>query len=226
MFNLKPAALGAAFIGTTAIMTLTAASAQAISITVGSSLSLSGGAEINESEDTTSGFPTTTTVLFGQVEVDQATGSFVDVEQPPVITIADLELSFASVIDADSAEYSNPSVVPFINFGTQTIDGVTSALTFDLNPGTFVRNEFGFGELVLSDPGITGTFMFDGNIVGQGFLSASEVSFLTSDSGSYQLTLQVVPEPLTMLGAGAAIAFGGAFKRKLGKNNKKGSTKA
>ncbi|WP_438357543.1 PEP-CTERM sorting domain-containing protein [Aphanothece sacrum] len=30
----------------------------------------------------------------------------------------------------------------------------------------------------------------------------------------------VVPEPLTMLGAGAAVAFGGAFKRKLGQAKK------
>ncbi|WP_198648890.1 PEP-CTERM sorting domain-containing protein [Cyanothece sp. BG0011] len=40
------------------------------------------------------------------------------------------------------------------------------------------------------------------------------------------MTLEVVPEPITMLGAGAAVAFGGAFKRKLGKKDKKGSTKA
>ncbi|MDJ0601561.1 MAG: PEP-CTERM sorting domain-containing protein [Crocosphaera sp.] len=32
---------------------------------------------------------------------------------------------------------------------------------------------------------------------------------------------QPVPEPLTILGAGTAIAFGGAFKRKLAKKNKK-----
>ena len=31
----------------------------------------------------------------------------------------------------------------------------------------------------------------------------------------------VVPEPLTILGAGTAIAFGAGFKRKLGKANKK-----
>ncbi|ACB52269.1 hypothetical protein cce_2921 [Crocosphaera subtropica ATCC 51142] len=33
--------------------------------------------------------------------------------------------------------------------------------------------------------------------------------------------VQAVPEPLTMLGAGAAIAFGAGFKRKLGKVKQK-----
>ena len=35
------------------------------------------------------------------------------------------------------------------------------------------------------------------------------------------LTVQAVPEPLTILGAGTAIAFGTAFKRKLSKKSKK-----
>ncbi|MCH2248071.1 MAG: PEP-CTERM sorting domain-containing protein [Crocosphaera sp.] len=35
------------------------------------------------------------------------------------------------------------------------------------------------------------------------------------------ITPTVVPEPLTILGAGTAIGFGTAFKKKLGKNKKK-----
>ncbi len=226
MFNLKPAALGAAFLGTAATMTLTAASAQAMSLNVGDSISLSGGAEIEESGGVTEGFPTNTTLIFGQVEVDQATGGFDDVEQPPFITINDLDLVFYDVIDGDSALYENASIIPFIVFGEQTINGETGTLTFNLNPGFFQRNEIGIGELVFSDPGLRGSFIFNGSVVAEGFLSASEVTFGSLDSGSYEVTLQVVPEPLTILGAGAAIGFGGAFKRKLGKKDKKGSTKA
>lgn len=226
MFNLKPVALGAAFLGTAATMTLTAASAQAMSLSVGSTISLSGGAEIEESGGLTDGFPTNTTIIFGQVEIDQATGGFVDVQQPPATTISDLALTYDSTVDLNSALYNNESVVPFINFGSQTIDGVTSALTFNLFPGQFQRNEIGVGELVFSEPGLVGEFIFDGVAVAEGFLSASEVNFFGDDSGSYEVTLQVVPEPITMLGAGAAVAFGGAFKRKLGKKDKKGSTKA
>ncbi|NQZ63109.1 MAG: PEP-CTERM sorting domain-containing protein [Crocosphaera sp.] len=33
--------------------------------------------------------------------------------------------------------------------------------------------------------------------------------------------VQTIPEPLTILGAGAAIAFGAGFKRKLGKVKQK-----
>ncbi|CCQ62703.1 PEP-CTERM sorting domain-containing protein, partial [Crocosphaera watsonii] len=44
-----------------------------------------------------------------------------------------------------------------------------------------------------------------------------------TDSGSAYLftTGQTVPEPLTILGAGTAVAFGASFKRKLAKKNKK-----
>lgn len=38
---------------------------------------------------------------------------------------------------------------------------------------------------------------------------------------SFENSFQQVPEPLTILGAGAAIAFGTGFKRKLGKADKK-----
>ncbi len=41
------------------------------------------------------------------------------------------------------------------------------------------------------------------------------------DAADFGVNVGVVPEPLTILGAGTAIAFGGAFKRKLAKKNKK-----
>ncbi len=54
--------------------------------------------------------------------------------------------------------------------------------------------------------------------------------FGTGDGVNFQIVNQVdvgsgnptaVPEPLTMLGAGAAIGFGGFFKRKLAKSSNK-----
>ena len=52
-----------------------------------------------------------------------------------------------------------------------------------------------------------------------GFASINSIT----NSGDFKLTYEynAVPEPLTILGAGTAIAFGGAFKRKLAKKNKK-----
>lgn len=52
------------------------------------------------------------------------------------------------------------------------------------------------------------TIIFSANIVGEGV-------------GLYRADITVVPEPLTILGAGTAIAFGTAFKRKLSKAKKK-----
>ncbi|MGK7961376.1 PEP-CTERM sorting domain-containing protein [Crocosphaera sp.] len=49
----------------------------------------------------------------------------------------------------------------------------------------------------------------------------TEFSTLAGASAKVTYEYEPVPEPLTILGAGAAISFGAGFKRKLGKNNKK-----
>ncbi|MDJ0508638.1 MAG: THxN family PEP-CTERM protein [Crocosphaera sp.] len=89
-----------------------------------------------------------------------------------------------------------PDLVSFLNNGasseTVTIDGTQYRLD------------------------ITGFQLEDGTVVQE---------FLTLEGQANMATLQgkltAVPEPLTMLGAGAAIGFGGFFKRKLSKKNNK-----
>lgn len=49
----------------------------------------------------------------------------------------------------------------------------------------------------------------------------TQFSTLAGASAKVTYEYEPVPEPLTILGAGAAVSFGAAFKRKLGKNNKK-----
>ncbi len=44
---------------------------------------------------------------------------------------------------------------------------------------------------------------------------------LTIGTANQVVTNQAVPEPLTILGAGTAVAFGAGFKRKLNKSPKK-----
>ncbi|GBF79655.1 PEP-CTERM sorting domain-containing protein [Aphanothece sacrum] len=61
--------------------------------------------------------------------------------------------------------------------------------------------------------GIVGMTKFDSVVFGN---NSDIVDGFGIDNASH-----TVPEPLTMLGAGAAFAFGGAFKRKLGQAKKK-----
>jgi hypothetical protein len=108
--------------------------------------------------------------------------------------------------DAD-LQYDNPKVKNFINFGSYTINTVTSNLYFDLKAGSdqFIRNQVG-NNISYQDPnGILGTFKFNGKSFGQGFLNISQ----SRQTGSFQISLEaigkddiVVPEPSAMLGIG------------------------
>ncbi len=63
-----------------------------------------------------------------------------------------------------------------------------------------------------------------GGGAGISFLNTAGTGEITSgvlDVDSSTLVITAVPEPLTILGAGAAVAFGTGFKRKLGKAKKK-----
>lgn len=206
MLNLKSVALGAAFLGTAATMTLTAASAQAATIEgsiVGFGVSEATG---------------DLTINFGQ-GFTQSNGAFSDLNG--FTTINDLVLS---PVSGDT--YSYQFTDPFMTF--------TNLSTFDLNAGlanvVFTTMADGSTEVEVDLSPITGPLNApDGSFrVGlTGSLSLSDSGLDDPASfGSYQYDLKAVPEPLTMLGAGAAIAFGGAFKRKLGKKSGKGSTKA
>ncbi len=63
--------------------------------------------------------------------------------------------------------------------------------------------------------------IFAPNTVKAGQTFSGTVSFSYNPTISSQFTVEVVPEPLTILGAGTAIVFGASFKRKLVKAKKK-----
>ncbi len=105
---------------------------------------------------------------------------------------------------------TNP-VAPFINFGTQTINGTTANLTFNLNAGQYLN--FGISgttETTVSFPYLTGAFNFNGSTLAVGQLAGG----YSGKSSTYQMTLKTVPEPSTIIGSGLALGFGGLFKRK------------
>lgn len=73
------------------------------------------------------------------------------------------------------------------------------------------------------DPTNAGQSANDGNIACPGGAPSGVNDSLAkcSYSGNYQIT-EPVPEPLTLLGASAAIGFGGLFKRRRSENSRKG----
>ncbi len=213
MFNLKSAALGAAFLGTAATMTLTAASAQALTIGLGDILNITGQATFSLDPTVTEDTVDFTT---GQVETD-STGGFYS-----KYVVGGFGLLDGGVSDIDLTLESG---ITYTGYATNPL------LAFDDDVRFFANNPFEVTRFVTGTSGVTltfepfsGTFTnASGAVIGEGLFTAQQ--FLGAD-GSYSMTIEAVPEPLTMLGAGAAIAFGGAFKRKLGKKNEKGSTKA
>lgn len=102
-----------------------------------------------------------------------------------------------------------------IETGTFEVNGVSAASILGDNPNAN-DNELDQG---LDWDIVSGVNVTDGSLT---FISSTPTSNFRGLSG-LQLTQvsQPVPEPLTILGAGTAIAFGGAFKRKLAKNSKK-----
>jgi hypothetical protein len=106
-------------------------------------------------------------------------------------------------------------VTPFINFGTQTIKGTTAQLTFNLDASQFLSWKSSKSGSTTSFPYLTGAFNFNGTTLAVGQLAGG----YTSNSSTYQMTLATkqVPEPLTIMGSGLALGFGGLFQRNASK---------
>ncbi|ACB52355.1 hypothetical protein cce_3007 [Crocosphaera subtropica ATCC 51142] len=285
MLGLKPAALGAAFLGTAATMTLMAESAQAAfmgfqSNPTGHTLSPNATSpadatkkDIRLDSITKDGktftdflYVTGATIIQNTTSLGPGSSDHGDLtvgddfltqgpakEQP---TAADVVASLGnnnlnSIIDTEDSGgtsifdvyFSNPTntfvfwergknsdlKVTAILAGsagdlTPTL-GDTFTITDDLwtNTGIMTTLSIDTTEITGSNaPQELGTYglMYDQAIIGLRLQGAPGLS------GPDYKVVGVVPEPLTILGAGTAVAFGGAFKRKLGKKDKKGSTKA
>lgn len=204
MFNLKSAALGAAFLGTAATMTLTTGVAQAASIS--GAITFDGGAEVTPNAGDLS---TATGIEFmNPINVESCTGTFAS---------AGLACDGS---DTDAAMFTDFSFNPLAPAPVSPL-WTADIFSFDLESVTVEVQTSMF--LALSGTGI---------VKGVGYDDTPGIWTFTMqepDAGgvfTFSAGTEAVPEPLTILGAGAAVAFGGAFKRKLGKKDKKGSTKA
>lgn len=132
----------------------------------------------------------------GMSEVVSATGSFAQLS-PSALTVTNLTFEPAG------AGYVSTNPTTAIDFGQQTIDGVTDSLTFTANEP--IQVVLAAGNVVTENP-FEGFFSHGGiDTPGKGSLVSQGVPI---DSSTYSMTLSAVPEPLTLLGSGAALAMG------------------
>jgi hypothetical protein len=121
--------------------------------------------------------------------------------------------------------YLSSSIVNYPSLGVSSIVTVADTTSGGLLSPTYLS---GFTELLLVPAGYTsgaslsGSASFTGSFLSLGIDTANGPYVWTLSNGE-TLTMQfgatAVPEPLTLLGASAAIAFGAGFKRRKSGNN-------
>jgi hypothetical protein len=147
--------------------------------------------------------------------LSDSTGGFFSnyVGSNETIMIGDIQLT--QVGGPSSINYKGVATDPLLKFS----DGVKF---FANNPFDVVRQANGTSGVALTFDPFWGRFEnASGAVLGNGLFTAQQ--FLGTD-GAYSMTIQAaVPEPLTTLGTGLALGFGGLFKRQRsgkGKNQK------
>lgn len=112
---------------------------------------------------------------------------------------------------------TNP-IASFIDFGMQTINGITANLSFNLDAAEYISWETTFRGIKTSttsaSPSITGSLVFNGTTLAVGNFSGGQ----TGRSSTYQMTLAAVPtsipEPSTSLGIGLTVGVASLLRRK------------
>ncbi|MDY7023335.1 MAG: PEP-CTERM sorting domain-containing protein [Cyanobacteriota bacterium] len=202
-------------VATVAMTATISAIAPAQALNLNGSIGLSGDAGIPAGDDLPS-----LSISFSDIMVENPSGDFAGVTSA---TVSDLDLTlvqantFSAVLGSDIDLYTSNDVDDFIDFGTQTINGETGTLTFDLNGGGFFRLAPS-GTFSLTAGGISGNFEFNGDTFAQGFLSASRAG----SADTFELTLSTeVPEPFTILGSLSALGVGAVMKKQHEKRQNK-----
>jgi len=145
--------------------------------------------------------------LTGQVESDSTGGFFQNYVggTGTLKAISDIDITRIA-----GPLYSGVATNPLLVFS----DGVKFVAN---NPFNVTRVATGAYGVALNFTPFSGTFVnADGATVAQGLFSAQQ--FFNGD-GSYSMTIKTkdVPEPLTIMGSGLALGFGGLFQRNASK---------
>ena len=124
-----------------------------------------------------------------------------------------LTFSFNPGTDFSAWQTGNPFDNSFFGFsvssGSKGFSTYSRDASFNLVPGLGVRDSDLNGTVWSPDQNWIAT----GQTLASIGLNPGTYTVTDAVSGE-SITYQVVPEPLTMLGAGAAVAFGAAFKRR------------
>lgn len=189
--------------------TVTAATVVAVAPAQAGVLTLGAGDILNitgqSTFDLTPNIPfQTIDFLTGQVESDSTGGFYTNyvAGDATLKTISDIDITRIA-----GPLYSGVATNPLLKFS----DGVKFVAN---NPFNVTRVAYGEFGVALNFTPFSGTFVnADGVTVAQGLFSAQQ--FFNGD-GSYSMTIKTkdVPEPLTLMGSGLALGFGGLFQRK------------
>jgi ABC-type glucose/galactose transport system permease subunit len=204
----KTISLGIAAVAVATGITFSNLPAQAAALTGGITIR---GDQANIPDLTTIG--STGNLTFGSPSsLSSQSGSFTGISLG-TITINPLPLTLTAqsiVLGTTTSTYDGAGVNPFINFGTQTIDGVTDALTFALNPGSYIGTfQNGVFNFQTATGVLDGFFLFNGTTLGGGILNAFE----SSQASGYTIRVEAVPIPSPVLLPGL-VALGVSALRK------------
>lgn len=216
MKTLSSLGLGTSLIAATVTAATVVAVAPAQAAILNGNIGLGGTYNDNGQNFTNGSFTWTFENLF----VSPTNGDFSGLKTPnqPIIN----PLTFTNCTNNGfTGTCDTSAVTPFIAFGTQTLmtkDGeVTADLKFHLDAGQawqFQMDSSGITYLQTEPgrPGFTGAFIFNQKTLAIGNLTAN----FNADSKTYSMSIETkdVPEPLTLMGSGLALGFGGLFQRK------------
>ncbi|MFM1841954.1 MAG: hypothetical protein RLZZ490_690 [Cyanobacteriota bacterium] len=175
------------------------------------SFALSGASMLQPGSDTPTVNPSPITPTIETTFCDNGTGAFAgtcDGSDPG---------SFVSITGLDKFVTTGPSTYSLSGFtitfneGSGVVPGTVLPLTITVNPSDYGRTGGAQGSNIFSFPDLLTAVDDQGNTYTGSFSIGN-----AGGSSTYQMnfTTDNVPEPLTMLGASAAVAFGAAFKRR------------
>jgi hypothetical protein len=205
-------------IGISATAALTLATGTALMSAPAEAISLTGTITLTGDPPASVTIPNLTTVgssgnvVFNSPTFVTTSGDFASLSAFG-ITINPLPLTLTNTntfMGTTTKLYTSVGANPFINFGTQTLKGVESTLSFVLNPGIFTGT-FTNSTFSLSTVGgpLIGKFVFGSETIANGTLTA----FQTSNNAGYQIALEAEPIPTPALLPGL-VGFGIAALRK------------
>jgi hypothetical protein len=198
---------GIALAGSTLVLGSTlSAPAQAFVLIGGDVINLTGGAKFATGSNAADPLSDTITFLPGTVAGGgTTTGGFLTLG----LVGTTVNLTPISLSRTSFGNYDGTAANPFITF--------FGGLKFDVdNPIKFTRTLIGNLSAYNADS-FTGTFYnADGIASAKGILTANAIG----KNGSYSASIQVVPEPFTILGTATALGFGAFMKSKKKKEDK------